>query len=128
MRVATINVRGILQETKRHEVETWAAAKKIDIIGVQETHINTNQTWKGDTYTWFFSTGVPATDIAYRAKTSHEQRQLEGRTEARRSCITHQEQDLENNQHRDAARSTHHRGAAAGASSRTDGVLLRAHS
>jgi exonuclease III len=56
--IATLNVRGINEATKRQTLEKWADDERIMILAVQETKINANSTETRSPYTWYFSSGV----------------------------------------------------------------------
>ena len=54
-RVATLNVRGLIRGGKREQIEIWAKKHDIDILLVQETHINQTAMEKHGEYTLFLS-------------------------------------------------------------------------
>ena len=53
IKVATYNVRGMIRAGKREMLELWASKEKIDIILIQETHINQAGVEKRKNYTIF---------------------------------------------------------------------------
>jgi len=54
-RVATLNVRGLIRGGKREQIEIWAKENDIDILLLQETHINQTAMEKRGEYTVFLS-------------------------------------------------------------------------
>jgi exonuclease III len=63
---------------KREMIEKWMGVKGIDCLGIQDTKIEHNTKWRGDEYTWFFSTGVTEADRRYKASTTQATRRREG--------------------------------------------------
>ena len=55
VRIATLNVRGMKQLGKREQIEAWMDRDNIDLLAIQETHLNTSHEERRKCYTWFFS-------------------------------------------------------------------------
>ena len=55
LKIATLNLRGLMQPGKREEVERWMKKDHINIVCAQETHTSTNQKEKRKDYPWYFS-------------------------------------------------------------------------
>ena len=58
IKIATLNVQGLNEISKRQEIEKWCEDNSIDILVATETKINTNATETRGIYQWFFATGV----------------------------------------------------------------------
>jgi exonuclease III len=68
-KMATLNVRGLIKEGKRQQLERWAQKRNLKIVLLQETHINHNSTINskninqetsdaGGDWHWFYSSSV----------------------------------------------------------------------
>ena len=58
LRIATFNIRGINEITKRQQLDRWVEQKHIDILLLQETKVNHNSTEHGLYTRTFFHTEV----------------------------------------------------------------------
>ena len=72
LRFATFNSRGLASPAKRQNIERWAYKKKLDILQIIETGVNTNSTEVRSQYIWYFSTGIAAdkSDLVRKAQNS----------------------------------------------------------
>ena len=61
-KIATLNVQGLNEITKRQTMEKWAAENKIDLVMVQETRINDSSKEEKPKHIWFFSTSTKYKD------------------------------------------------------------------
>ena len=59
LNIATWNIRGLNEITKRQQVDKWMETKGIDILLLQETKVNTECTETRDYSHMFFATEVP---------------------------------------------------------------------
>jgi len=60
MKLASINVRGLNDITKRQHITKWAEDNEVDILCMQETKINANTKENWGTYEAYFSTDIDA--------------------------------------------------------------------
>ena len=72
LNIATLNCRGLQTKTKREWYIHIMEELEIDILCLQETHINTNHTEEKDGHTFIFSTSVTDKDRALREQKKKE--------------------------------------------------------
>ena len=72
-KIATLNCRGMLEQTKREVYITIMEELRIDILCLQETHINTNHKEETDGHLFIFSKGVSDEARAEEEKENKEQ-------------------------------------------------------
>ena len=58
LKIATLNVKGFNEASKRQEIERWAEEAGIDILALQETKINATSQEQRGKYTAYFSTKI----------------------------------------------------------------------
>ena len=62
LKVASLNVQGLNEITKRQSIEKWALERKIDVVMVQETRINDTSREEKLKHIWYFSTSTKFKD------------------------------------------------------------------
>ena len=74
----------MLEQTKREQIAYQMENHKIDILCLQETHMNTNSMEKVDGYTFIYSSGLSDKDRETREKQKKTHRKRKGKGKRQR--------------------------------------------